>query len=58
MNLICHCCAGFAAACSDAIALRVVNDDLAQSMYTSMTSIDGLRPCAFTIPNFPDYDDS
>lgn len=43
---------------SDAIALRVVDDDLAQSMYTSMTSIEGLRPCAWTIPNFPDYDDS
>lgn len=42
----------------DAIALRVVDDDLAQSMYTSMTSIKGLRPCGWTIPNFPDYDDS
>eukprot|EP01043_Picozoa_sp_COSAG02_P038272 COSAG02_NODE_2939_length_7699_cov_2.571184_4_plen_720_part_00 len=42
----------------DAIALRVVDDDLSQSMYTSMTSIEGLRPCGWTIPNFPDYDDS
>ena len=24
----------------------------------AQVSIDGLRPCDFTIPNFPDYDDS
>jgi hypothetical protein len=36
----------------------VADDALAQSIYTSMISIDGLRPCDFTIPNFPDYDDS
>ena len=38
----------------DAVGLRVANDELAQSIYTSMTSIEGLRPCDFTIPNFPD----
>ena len=27
--------------------------ELAQSIYTSMISIPGLRPCDFTIPNFP-----
>ena len=32
----------------------MANDELAQSIYTSMTSIEGLRPCDFTIPNFPD----
>ena len=29
-----------------------------RNFYTSMVSIEGLRPCDFTIPNFPDYDDS
>lgn len=42
----------------DIVGLRVANDELAQSIYQSMISIDGLRPCDFTIPNFPDYDDS
>eukprot|EP01051_Picozoa_sp_SAG22_P004173 SAG22_NODE_217_length_14910_cov_65.532978_3_plen_398_part_00 len=42
----------------DIVGLRVADDELAQSIYTSMISIDGLRPCDFTIPNFPDYDDS
>jgi|EP01047_Picozoa_sp_COSAG01_P037410 hypothetical protein len=30
-----------------------VPDALAQSIYTSMVSIEGLRPCDFTLPNFP-----
>lgn len=42
----------------DAVGLRVVSDDLAASIHKSMTSIEGLRPCDFTLPNFPDYDDS
>ena len=33
--------------------MRVADDELAQSIYTSMVSIDGLRPCDFTLPNFP-----
>eukprot|EP01050_Picozoa_sp_SAG11_P001221 SAG11_NODE_52_length_19809_cov_14.064231_6_plen_484_part_00 len=37
----------------DIVGLRVASDDLAQSIYMSMISIDGLRPCDFTIPNFP-----
>ena len=36
------------------MGLRVVADAMAQSIYDSMISIDGLRPCDFTIPNFPD----
>lgn len=42
----------------DAVGLRVADDALAQSIYTSMLAVDGLRPCDWTIPNFPDYDDS
>ena len=38
----------------DAVGLRVADDELAQSIYTSMISIPGLRPGDFTIPNFPD----
>ena len=41
----------------DAVGLRVADDALAQSIYTSMLAVEGLRPCDFTIPNFPDYDD-
>ena len=36
----------------------MVDDVLAASLYKSMLSVEGLRPCAFTLPNFPDYDDS
>ena len=38
--------------------LRVADDSLAASIYHSMISVEGLRPCAWTLPNFPDYDDS
>jgi hypothetical protein len=31
----------------DSIGLRVADDDLAASIYQSMISIEGLRPCAF-----------
>ena len=42
----------------DAVALRVVSDDLARELYASMDAIPQLRPCDFTVPNFPNYDDS
>ena len=43
----------------DAVALRVVNDSLAAEVYASMDALGtDLRPCAFTLPNWPDYDDS
>ena len=58
MNLFIH--AGYfeSAPNHDAVGLRVASDELAASIYKSMISIEGLRTCDFTIPNFPDYDDS
>ena len=43
---------------ADAVALRVVDDALAAELYSSMDSVQGLNPCGFTLPNFPDYDDA
>ena len=34
----------------DSVGLRVADDDLAASIYQSMISIEGLRPCAFVSP--------
>ena len=43
----------------DAIALSVVDSDLASELYQSMLNIGtSLNPCGFTLSNFPDYDDS
>ena len=42
----------------DAVALRVTSPDLAEELYASVQAVKGLRPCAWTISNFPDYDDS
>ena len=42
----------------DAIALNVVSKDLKKDFYDSMQSINGISPCGFTVPNFPDYDDA
>ena len=42
----------------DAIALSVVDSDLASELYQSMLNIGtSLNPCGFTLSNFPDYDD-
>jgi len=42
----------------DAIAFRVANDSLSKEIYQAILAIPELRPCAFTLPNYPDYDDS
>eukprot|EP01051_Picozoa_sp_SAG22_P000778 SAG22_NODE_24_length_30194_cov_6.086327_11_plen_1024_part_00 len=42
----------------DAIALGVVDDATAAELYSSIQAVKGLRPCGWTISNFPDYDDS
>lgn len=42
----------------DAIALNVVDAGFKQELYNSMLSVQGLSPCGFTLPNFPDYDDA
>ena len=41
----------------DAIAFRVVDQAQAERIYDKIASIPGLRPYAFTIPNFPSLDD-
>ena len=41
----------------DAIAFRVVNQAQAEKIYAQIASIPGLRPYAFTIPNYPSLDD-
>ena len=43
---------------ADAVGLRIVEMELAAEIYASMRSVDGLAPCDFTLPNFPDSDDS
>ncbi|MDR3677410.1 MAG: hypothetical protein P4N24_18125, partial [Acidobacteriota bacterium] len=41
----------------DAIAFRVVDQAQAEKIYDKIASIPGLRPYAFTIPNYPSLDD-
>jgi hypothetical protein len=41
----------------DAIAFRVVDHAQAEKIYGKIASIPGLRPYAFTIPNYPGLDD-
>ena len=41
----------------DAIAFRVVDQSQAEKIYAKIASIPGLRPYAFTIPNYPSLDD-
>ena len=41
----------------DAIAFRVVDQAQAEKIYAKIASIPGLRPYAFTIPNYPSLDD-
>jgi hypothetical protein len=41
----------------DAIAFRVVDQAQAERIYAKITSIPGLRPYAFIIPNYPSLDD-
>ncbi|HOB97758.1 MAG TPA: hypothetical protein PKM43_03295 [Verrucomicrobiota bacterium] len=41
----------------DAIAFRVVDDAQAERIYQTMSSISGLRPHQFVLPNYPSYDD-
>ena len=42
----------------DAIAHGIVDASLASEIYQSMLNVgDGINPCGFTLPNFPDYDD-
>jgi hypothetical protein len=41
----------------DAIAFRVVDDRQAQKIYEKISSIPGLRPYDFIIPNYPSLDD-
>jgi hypothetical protein len=41
----------------DAIAFRVVDQAQAEKIYAKIVSIPGLRPYAFTIPNYPSLDD-
>ncbi len=41
----------------DAIAFRVADDTQARRIFARMTSIPGLRPHQFILPNYPSYDD-
>lgn len=41
----------------DAIAFRVVDDQQAETIYSKIASIPGLRPFKLIIPNYPAYDD-
>ncbi len=41
----------------DAIAFRVVDAPQAERIYSKISSIPGLRPHAFILPNYPSYDD-
>lgn len=41
----------------DAVCFRVADDRLAASIMGKLTSIAGLRPHGFVIPNWPSYDD-
>ncbi len=41
----------------DAIAFRVADDRQAQKIYEKISSISGLRPYDFIIPNYPSLDD-
>ncbi len=41
----------------DAVCFRVVDDAQAESIVSRMTSIAGLRPHVFMLPNYPGYDD-
>ena len=41
----------------DSIAFRVVDQSQAEKIYAKIASIPGLRPYAFTIPNYPSLDD-
>lgn len=41
----------------DAIAFRVVDDNQANTIFSKIASIPGLRPYRLIIPNYPAYDD-
>ena len=41
----------------DAIALRVADDAQAERIWRKLSSIPGLRPHDFVLPNYPSYDD-
>jgi len=41
----------------DAVAFRVVDDNQANTIYSKIASIPGIRPYNLIIPNYPAYDD-
>lgn len=42
---------------SDAMSFRVADDEQSKKIYSKISSIPGLRPYKYIIPNYPSYDD-